>query len=95
MLKPSPAGSQASSKQNDQIDLPCFTEVRARPGRDMGLVNRKETPAVGHVLGSDVVSESGWRQLAFNGFKPPPPPTSHKSNYLTVGERFNWALLIV
>lgn len=61
----------------------------------MGLVNRKETPAVGHVLGSDVVSESGWRQLAFNGFKPPPPPTSHKSNYLTVGERFNWALLIV
>lgn len=32
----SPAGSQASSQQNDQIDLLCFTEVRAELGRDMG-----------------------------------------------------------
>jgi len=59
-------------------------------GRDLGLVNRKETPAVGHIFGSDVVSESGWRQLAFDGFKLPPPPIPlvklpHSGRNITLG----------
>lgn len=64
MLKASPAGSQASSQQNDQIDLPCSTEVQAWTGRDMGQVNRKETPAVGHVLGRKLCCFSEWLEGA-------------------------------
>lgn len=91
MLKPSPAGSQASSPQNDQIDLLCFTEVRARPRRDMGQVNRKRLPlSVTSSIEISVVSKSGQRKLTLDGSKPPAPPIPqvklpHSGRNITLG----------
>lgn len=69
---------------NRMIKLICRVLLRCGHGRG-GIWDRSTVKrlllSVTSSVGNDVVSESGWRELAFDGSKPPPSP--HPTSQIT------------